>query len=193
MHHKVQPLSRMWSIYVFPYWHLWFVQALLLVFAALVVLESLGALSTFRRFTMVFTVSLMLYLYGPFERQNVLGLENAIYLMPFFLCGLGAHRYRGLLRTRRALIATVVCFIVTQGFHSYIVLTRKLAPIDPVASRSALNLLIGMSASSLAGTIGASRQLPPTASARLKTSSGRRARSVSMPLRFGASAMISVA
>jgi glucans biosynthesis protein C len=147
MHQEVPPLSRMWSIYVFPYWHLWFVQALLLVFAALVVLESIGALSTFRRFMMVFALSLVLYLYGPFERQSVLGLQNATYLLPFFLCGLGAHRYRGLLQTRRALIATVVCFIVTQGFHSHIVLTRALAPIDPVANRSALHLLIGMSAS----------------------------------------------
>ena len=59
MHHQVPPLSRMWSIYVFPYWHLWFVQALLLVFAALIVLESLGALSTFRRFVVVFALSLV--------------------------------------------------------------------------------------------------------------------------------------
>ena len=147
MHHPVPPLSGMWSIYVFPFWHLWFVQALLFVFAALVVLEALGALSTFRRFMVVFAISLVLYLYGPFERQNVLGLQNATYLLPFFLSGLGAHRYRGLLQTRRALIATVVCFIVTQGFHCYIVLTRAHAPIDPVATRSALHLLIGISAS----------------------------------------------
>jgi peptidoglycan/LPS O-acetylase OafA/YrhL len=147
MDHRVSPLARMWSIYVFPYWHLWFVQALLPVFAALVVLESLGALSTFRRFVMVFALSQVIYLYGPFERQNVLGLQNATYLLPFFLWGLGAHRYRGLLQARRALIATVACFTVTQGFHSYIVLTRALAPIDPVATRSALHLVIGMSAS----------------------------------------------
>jgi glucan biosynthesis protein C len=147
MHHRVPPLSRMWSIYVFPYWHLWFVQALLVVFAALVVLESLGALSTFRRFMMVFALSLVLHLYEPFERQTVLGLQNATYLLPFFLWGLGAHRYRGLLNTRRALIASVVCFIATQGLHGYIVLTSPLAPIDPVANRSAWHLLIGMSAS----------------------------------------------
>ena len=85
MHHQVPPPSRMWSIYVFPYWHLWFVQALLLVFAVLVVLESLGALSTFRRFVAVFALSLVLYSYGPFVRQNVLGLQNATYLLPFFL------------------------------------------------------------------------------------------------------------
>lgn len=147
MDHQVPPLSRMWSIYVFPYWHLWFVQALLLVFAALVVLESLGALSTLRGFLVVFALSLLLYLYGPFARQNVLGLQNATYLLPFFLWGVAAHRYRSLLQTRAALIATVLCFIVTQGFHSYIVLTRALAPIDAVADRSAWTLLIGMSAS----------------------------------------------
>jgi glucans biosynthesis protein C len=147
MHHEVPPLPQMWTIYVFPYWHLWFVQALLLVFGALVVLESLGALSTFPRFMLVFAVSVGLYAYGPFERQNILGLHNATYLLPFFLGGLGAHRYRDLVRLRRVLIATVLCFVVTQGLHTYIVLTRALAPIDPVEHRSALNLLIGLSAS----------------------------------------------
>ena len=147
MHHEVPPLSHMWTIYLFPYWHLWFVQALLLVFAALVVLESLGALSTFPRFMLVFALSVGLYSYGPFERQNILGLHNATYLLPFFLGGLGAHRYRDLLRLRRVLIATALCFVVTQGFHTYIVFTRALAPIDPVEHRSAMNLLIGLSAS----------------------------------------------
>jgi glucan biosynthesis protein C len=147
MHHEVPSLPQMWTIYVFPYWHLWFVQALLLVFAALVVLESLGALSTFTRFMLVFALSLELYAYGPFESHNILGLHNATYLLPFFLWGLGAHRYRSLLRRRRVLIAMVLCFVVAQGFHTYIVLTRALAPIDPVANRSGMNLLIGLSVS----------------------------------------------
>ncbi|MEO7137300.1 MAG: acyltransferase [Gemmatimonadales bacterium] len=147
MHHPVAPLSQMWTIYVFPYKHLWFVQALLLVFAALVVLESLGALSTFTRFMLVFALSLGLYSYGPFEGQNIPGLHNATYLLPFFLGGLGAHRYRELLHQRRVLIVTVLCFVVTQGFHTYMVLTRDLAPINPVENRSGLNLLIGLSAS----------------------------------------------
>jgi peptidoglycan/LPS O-acetylase OafA/YrhL len=147
MDHQVPPLPQMWTIYVFPYWHLWFVQALVLVFATIVVLESLGALSTFTRFMLVFALSLGLYFYGPFERQNILGLHNATYLLPFFLWGLGAHRYRDLFRLRQALIATVLCFVVTQGFHTYIVLTRTLAPIDPVEHRSGMNLLIGLSAS----------------------------------------------
>jgi glucan biosynthesis protein C len=147
MHHPVPPLSELWTIFVFPYWHLWFVQALLGVFAVLVVLESLGALATFTGFLLVFILALELYWVGPFEQQNVLGLHNATYLLPFFLAGLGAHRYRDVLRTKRALLATVLCFVLAQSFHTYIVLTRALAPIDPAANRSALNLLIGVSAS----------------------------------------------
>jgi glucan biosynthesis protein C len=147
MHHGVPPLQQLWTIYVFPYWHLWFMQALLLVFAALVVLESLGALSTFPRFMLLFGLSLVLYSYGPFERHNIFGLHNATYLLPFFLGGLGAHRYRDLLRGRRVLLATVLCFVVAQSFHSYSVMTQAVAPIDPLAHRSGLNLLIGLSAS----------------------------------------------
>jgi peptidoglycan/LPS O-acetylase OafA/YrhL len=146
-HQRVPPLSRMWTIYVFPYWHLWFVQALLVVFAAMVLLESLGALSTFRRFVLVLALAVVLFWSAPFERRDVLGVENATYLLPFFLWGLGVHRYRDRLRTRPALIATGVCFVVTQSLHGYLVLTGTVAPIDAVANRSGLNLLIGFSAS----------------------------------------------
>jgi glucan biosynthesis protein C len=146
MHHEAPPLLQMWTIYLFPFKHLWFVQALMLVFAALVLLESLGALSTFPRFMLVFALSLGLYSYGPFEQHNVFSLHSATYLLPFFLGGLGAHRYRDLLQRRRVLIATVLCFLVTQGLHTYIVLTRALAPIVPTEDRSGLHLLIGLSA-----------------------------------------------
>jgi glucans biosynthesis protein C len=147
MHHPVPPLSQLLTIFVFPYWHLWFVQALMGVFAALVVLESLGALATFTGFLLVFLLALELYWVGPFERQNIFGLHNSTYLLPFFLGGLGAHRYRDAVRSKRALLLTVLCFLAAQGLHTYMVLTRALAPIDPAANRSALNLLIGLSAS----------------------------------------------
>lgn len=146
MHHPVPPPSHLWSIYVFPYWHLWFVQALLVVFALLIVLESIGALSTFTRFAVVLALAVALYVAAPFQARNVFSCYSATYLLPFFLCGLGAHRFRALVQTRHALIATVGCFIVAQGFHSYAVLTTTLAPIEPVDQRSLLNLAIGVSA-----------------------------------------------
>jgi glucans biosynthesis protein C len=145
--HRVPPASQAWTIYLFPYWHLWFVQALLLVFVAVIAFESLGALSTFRQFLLVFALSLVLYSGGLFDGHEILGLNNATYLLPFFLVGLAAHRYRDILLTPRALTVTLVCLLWSQGWHSYIVLTRTLPPIDPVAHRSALNLLIGISAS----------------------------------------------
>jgi peptidoglycan/LPS O-acetylase OafA/YrhL len=147
MHHEVAPLSQIWTIYVFPYWHLWFVQALLLVFAALIGLESLGVLSSFRGFTAVFGLSIGLYFMPPLELHNVLGAHNATYLLPFFLWGVGAHRFRNVLHQRPVLIATVLCLVLSQSLHSYLVLTRVVPPIDPVEHRGALNLLIGMSAS----------------------------------------------
>jgi peptidoglycan/LPS O-acetylase OafA/YrhL len=146
MHHPGPSLSQAWTIYVFPYWHLWFVQALMVVFALLVVLESIGALSTFTRFAAVLTLAVALYVAAPFQATNVFSCYSATYLLPFFLCGLGAHRFRGVLQSRRALIATVLCFLLAQGFHSYLVLTRTVAPIEPVDQRSVLNLAIGVSA-----------------------------------------------
>jgi glucan biosynthesis protein C len=147
MHHRVPPLSQVWTIYVFPYWHLWFVQALLLVFVALIALESRGGLATASRWAVVLALSVALYFSPPFAGRDLLGLHNATYLLPFFLWGLGAHRHRQLLQSRRALVLTVLCFVVAQGYHTYRVVTGAPGPIDPVGQRSALNLLIGMSAS----------------------------------------------
>jgi len=146
MHHPVPSLAHLWTIYVFPYWHLWFVQALLVVFALLVLLESIGALSTFTRYAVVLALAVGLYFAAPFQSRNVFSVHSATYLLPFFLSGLGAHRFRGILQSRRALIATVLCLVLAQGVHSYIVLTRTLAPIEPVDQRSILNLVIGVSA-----------------------------------------------
>ena len=95
---------------------------------------------------MVLALALLAYWYGPLLPSDVLGLRNATYLLPFFLWGVGVHRFRGLLQSQLALIAAGACFVVAQGFHGYIVLTHTLAPIDPVATRSVWTLLIGMSA-----------------------------------------------
>jgi peptidoglycan/LPS O-acetylase OafA/YrhL len=146
MHHPVPPLSHAWTIYLFPYWHLWFVQALLIVFAVLVALESIGALSTFSRFVVVLALAVALYFAAPFQARNVFSCYSATYLLPFFLCGLGAHRFHGIVQSRRALMATVLCFVLAQGLHAYLVLTRTMAPIEPVDHRSLLNLAIGVSA-----------------------------------------------
>jgi fucose 4-O-acetylase-like acetyltransferase len=146
MHDPVAPLSRMWSVYVHPFYHLWFVQALLPVFAVLVALESFGALATLGRYLAVLALSLVLYAYGPLTAPDLLGLRNATYLLPFFLWGVGVHRFRHLLQSRPALLVAAACFVVAQGLHGTMVLTRTLAPIEPVATRSAWTLLIGLSA-----------------------------------------------
>jgi peptidoglycan/LPS O-acetylase OafA/YrhL len=147
MHHEVPRLGQMWTIFVYPYWHLWFVQALLLVFLLLVVLETVGALATISRYTVVLGISVGLYFLGQFEGRDPFGVHNATYLLPFFLWGLGAHRYRRLFQSKGALVWTAGCFVAAQGFHTWHVLTQAPAPIDPVGHRSAMNLLIGMSAS----------------------------------------------
>jgi peptidoglycan/LPS O-acetylase OafA/YrhL len=156
LHAALHHLSRLWTIYLLPYWHLWFVQALMVVFAVLVALETMGALSTFTRFVATLALVVALYFAAPFQAPSGSALYNATYLLPFFLCGVGAHRFQQFLESRGALVATVLCFVLAQGFHSYIVLTRFVSPIEPVDQRSAVNLVIGVSAA-----LCALRLLPP--------------------------------
>ena len=112
------PLGDAWRIYVFPYVHLWFLQAIVLIFAVLVVLERVGALATFRRFAVTLLCAAVAgFTIGGLAYESLFSHENAIYLLPFFLLGLGANRFREvLLRPAVAWTCTLV-FVIAAAFH----------------------------------------------------------------------------
>ena len=75
-HDAVPAPSQLWTVYLYPFYHLWFVQALLPVFAVLVLLECLGALATFGRFMLVLALSLIVYCYGQLLPSDVLNDQH---------------------------------------------------------------------------------------------------------------------
>ena len=117
------PLGEAWRIYVFPYVHLWFLQAITLIFAALVVLERVGALATFRRFAATLVCAMAAgAIIGGIAYESLFSHENAIYLLPFFLLGLGANRFREVLLRPTVAWACAIVFVIAAAFHSNLVL-----------------------------------------------------------------------
>ena len=111
------PLGEAWRIYVFPYVHLWFLQAIALIFAALVVLERVGALATFRRFAATLVCAMAAgATIGGLAYESLFSYENAIYLLPFFLLGLGANRFREVLLRPAVAWACAIRFRDSCGF-----------------------------------------------------------------------------
>jgi glucans biosynthesis protein C len=137
------PLDQIWRIYLFPYVHFWFLQAILLIFTAVVVLESLQLLSSLRQYALVLALSMALHLCVPQEDADdgMFSAVHAAYLAPFFLLGLGANRFRAILGRPTVIWASAACFLGAMTLHWIAV-----AAHEPIAERgTVLGLLIGVS------------------------------------------------
>ena len=132
-------LSEMWTIYVFSYVHFWFLQAIILIFAAVLILERVGALTTARRFALVLAMAFVLSSVADTDQTTLMSWYQALQLSPFFLLGLAANRFHGLLLKPQVLWTCAFAFVITMGFHVY-----NMVSWSGVAQRgSVLDLLIG--------------------------------------------------
>lgn len=83
--------TELWRIYLFPFAHYWFLQALLVVFALFALLELTGVT---RRPNGLLLVLLAAGLCYPHRQllPDLLALQKALYLLPCFLFGVLYHR-----------------------------------------------------------------------------------------------------
>lgn len=77
---------------IYPVAQYWFIQALMFIFLVVGLAEILGLLSTPRRLGVVLLISIAVHQFGVSDIQ-VLSLGGAAYLLPFFVMGIGLHRY----------------------------------------------------------------------------------------------------
>jgi fucose 4-O-acetylase-like acetyltransferase len=106
----------MWLIYFTSYEHFWFLQAILVIFALVALLERASALATLGRWAAVFVAAVAVYQSG-LVHTDVFSLERASYLLPFFLAGLAANRWSGAFRAPWLRVACAVTFAVTMSLH----------------------------------------------------------------------------
>jgi len=111
-----QPWTDLWQIYLFPYNHFWFLQAIILIFAATALLERAGWLLHFDRYLAILGVALLLNLLARVE-PNVFSINQACYLAPFFLAGLGANRFHDRLWHPWLRMSMLWIFVVTFALH----------------------------------------------------------------------------
>jgi peptidoglycan/LPS O-acetylase OafA/YrhL len=151
------PWGQMWQIYVFPYVHFWFLQAIILIFAAVILLERLRLLSTPLRYLVALAVSAAIHLsidmagadHSPFS------VVDALYLAPFFLLGMGANRFRSWLLQPAIIWTCAVAFLASMTVHAILVLEQ-----GRITERgTVLGLVIG--ASSALALVGTFPRLKP--------------------------------
>jgi glucan biosynthesis protein C len=112
------PLHAAWRIYVYPTYQFWFIQALLVNFAFLALLEDVGALSTVGRFVVVLMASIIALVWLPAPPIALFSIPQAQYLLPFFLLGLGVIRFRAQLLTSTVASASLALLFAGLAIHS---------------------------------------------------------------------------
>jgi peptidoglycan/LPS O-acetylase OafA/YrhL len=137
------PSQQIWRIYCFPYVHFWFLQAIILIFAAVALLESLKLLASTRRYLIVLGISMALHLYVRLRNADIAPFSavHAIYLAPFFLLGLGANRFRSILLQPALIWVSVACFLGAMTLHSITIAAHG----QIVEPGTVIGLLIGVS------------------------------------------------
>lgn len=81
-----------WSmLHILPVAHFWFLESLFIVFMVTAVLERLGLLSTPGRLLAFWLAAVILFM--STSPTEILGINGAVYLFPFFLLGLACNRF----------------------------------------------------------------------------------------------------
>lgn len=113
MNTRFAPDHAWWLNYVTPYAHYWFVQAILLIFF---LFGSFDILSRGRYLPVIFVASLLLYLVGWWIPTAFMSVNQAVYLLPYFLFGVLIARHPGTVVKHRApiiLLAAAVLLAAT--------------------------------------------------------------------------------
>ena len=103
-------LSAIATAYVFPYQHLWFLQAILILFLLISVTDAVWHPSV-AILALASLVCAALSHFFLFSTPQVFALNKALYLSPFFLFGMVVGVAPGLLRSRAALIAALAAAV----------------------------------------------------------------------------------
>ncbi|ODT10886.1 MAG: hypothetical protein ABS35_41775 [Kaistia sp. SCN 65-12] len=76
-----------WQIYVLPYEHFWYLQATILMMVGLLVGCYLAGTHARLLLTALFPIACLVFIAAPQFEPNILAVNSALYLLPFFLLG----------------------------------------------------------------------------------------------------------
>lgn len=140
--HYYLPPHEVWRIFVFPYQHLWYLQALALIFAVTVALESAGQLDDWQKWLITLGASVAIYLSVKLP-LNVFAINDAIFLMPFFTLGVGIRRFAPHVRGRALQAASAAIAVI--GLVIYFFMILRATPLTEL-DQDLLRVTIGMPA-----------------------------------------------
>jgi len=114
-------MNNIWKIYIFGYGQFWFLMAIFQVFIAIVILEYFEILSRVKGWLITFLIATALLITIKQFEINIsfFQFSRFLYLLPFFLLGLGLNRFKDDLFNRKTLIPVFAILIIGLFIQQY--------------------------------------------------------------------------
>jgi fucose 4-O-acetylase-like acetyltransferase len=142
---KSYAISQIWRILIFPYTFYWYLYALFLVFMVVSIIDVNKWANKASSWLAIVIISLVLLVirdrFIPNSIPNIFGFKNAMYLLPFFLIGVGINRFSSIFKNRYliySMAAILIIGLILQQLVWYKILEYKFS------AYSGLGLIIGI-------------------------------------------------
>lgn len=97
-------LTDIWRILIFPYTFYWYLQALFIVFLVMSMIDSFKLANSVKSWLVLLLFSIAaLYVRNSFIPEtlpNYFGFKGGLYLMPFFVLGVGIQRFKNIFQNK---------------------------------------------------------------------------------------------
>ena len=139
------PVTEIWRILVFPYTFYWYLQALFIVFLIIAVVDSQKLAERFSHWLIIFFISILLLFardkFIPETFPNYFGFKGGIYLLPFFIIGVGIKRFNSFFSNKYLIWTLSVILFAALTIQQLV--WYKIINLELSAS-SGLGLIIGV-------------------------------------------------
>lgn len=134
--------SDIWKVWVYGEEHLWFLEAVFLIFLTVAALDYFGVLSTRRGWAVCTAIALVAFVAIRLpDSLDFFAINGYIRLLPFFLIGYGMQRFGLFTVTRWQVVAVVVAFVAAYTVR----LTTLLGSLEPPElTQRAASLAVGV-------------------------------------------------
>lgn len=106
-------LQEIWRVYVFGYGQFWFLQALFQVFIVIILLELFKITTNFKGWLISLVIAGIMLIVGfPLVKFDLFNFGRFLYLLPFFILGIGLNRFKDILFKKEVVIFISVVLII---------------------------------------------------------------------------------
>lgn len=135
-------LVDLWKVYIYGIEHLWFLQAIFLIFLVVGLLDAFDVMKSQLRWTLALSAASLIYVFAIVpSAYNVFSLSGFVRLLPFFLLGYGFNKFGSALKNRWILVSCLIGFVVTYSVRLVTIIEGYSSSDPPMR---ALSLSVGI-------------------------------------------------